>query len=241
MAALVILATVPAAAGGNGGNAATGSSAPTLLVPSAGESLVAGSDVTLRWDAQLPACSRGLLGEQEVYLSLDGGRTFPYRVTPRLAYDARTWVWRIPNLPAEQAVVDLRFGCEEQPGGCELGGGIMDGINPQWENRFSIASSRLDYVGAAQVSAAKTSHPGDTVGIRWDARVRNLDHYEVLSSVDRGGQFEVAGSTRATSMTWTLPEQAGCVYVFKVAAVLADGSRIESVVDMTQLVYVTTR
>lgn len=209
---------------------------PVLLVPGPGDSLRAGTEVTIRWDATLSRCARSFLGEQEINLSVDGGRTFPYRITPRLSYGERTYTWRVPNLPTDEAVLDLRYGCENQPGECEVNRTVLDAFNPQWENRFRILPSRADYVGHPQLSAPKNAHAGDPVEVKWEARVQNLDYYEVLASVDRGGQFESVGTTRETALLWTLPAE-GCTYSFKVVAVRTDGSRIESVVDTSQLVY----
>ena len=132
--------------------------------------LRAGSEVTIRWDATLSSCARSFLGEQEINLSVDGGRTFPYRITPRLTYGERTYTWRVPNLPTDEAVLDLRYGCEDQPGECEAGRTVLDATNPQWESRFRILPSRADYVGHPRVSAPKNAHAGDPVAVKWDAR-----------------------------------------------------------------------
>ena len=49
--------------------------------------------------------------EAEVFLSLDGGRTFYTRLmesrNPRLQY----FDWTVPNTPTNEAVLDIRFGC----------------------------------------------------------------------------------------------------------------------------------
>jgi hypothetical protein len=227
-ALLIALATAPARAGSDG--------RPVLMSPGSGDALRAGTEVMIHWDADLPSCVRSFLGEQEISLSVDGGRTFPYRITPRLAYGDRTYTWRVPNLPTDEAVLDLRFGCENQPGECEANRTVLDALNPQWGNRFRILASKADYVGHPLLSAPKDAHPGDLVSLKWAARVRDLDYYEVLASVDRGGQFESIGTTREAAFGWTLPAE-GCTYSFKVVAVRTDGSRIESVVDTSQIVY----
>jgi len=227
-ALLVGLVAFPAAAGNPG--------RPVLLAPGPGDSLRAGSEVTIRWDATLSSCARSFLGEQEISLSVDGGRTFPYRITPRLSYGERSYIWRVPNLPTGEAVLDLRYGCEDQPGECEVSRTVLDATNPQWESRFRILPSRADYVSHPQVSAPKNAHAGDPVAVKWDARVRDLDYYEVMASADRGGQFESVGTTRETAFVWTLSAEP-CTYTFKVVAVRTDGTRIESVVDTSQIVY----
>ena len=66
--------------------------------------------------------------------------------------------------------------------------------------------------------------------------MRDLEYYEVMASTDRGGQFESVGTTRETVFVWTLSAEP-CTYTFKVVAVRTDGTRIESVVDTSQIVY----
>ena len=46
----------------------------------------------------------------ELVLSLDGGATFPIRVTGELSTDARALTWRVPALPTDRAVLALRAG-----------------------------------------------------------------------------------------------------------------------------------
>lgn len=223
------LAALPAAAGGSG--------RPTLLVPGSGQTLRAGSEVTIQWTADLTPCARQFLGEQEINLSVDGGRTFPYRITPRLTYADRSFVWRVPNLPTEQAILDLRYGCEDHPGGCEPFRTVVDATNPQMQSRFRIVGSNEDFVGYPELEAPAQTYPGDPVRLKWSARVADLDHYEVLTSIDRGGAFETLGTTHEPFFAWTVPGLR-CSYFFKVVAVRTDGSRIESIVDTRQMVFV---
>jgi hypothetical protein len=228
---LIGLAALPASAGDP--------SRPVQLTPGANQVLRAGAEVAIRWEAELPGCTRNFFGEQEINLSLDGGRSFPYRITPRLAYDERGYVWRVPNLPTDQAVLDLRYGCENEPGECEPNRTIIDALNPQYDSPFRIVATTADFVGHPVLSAPKDARPGDRIALKWQARVADLDHYEILASVDRGGQFELIGTTPKAAFSWALPvEGIRCSYFFKVAAVRTDGSRIESVVDTTQMVYV---
>ena len=54
--------------------------------------------------------------EMELVLSLDGGRTFPLRVTGDLCLAMRRISWRVPALPAEHARLALRMGRDEEEG-----------------------------------------------------------------------------------------------------------------------------
>jgi hypothetical protein len=49
--------------------------------------------------------------ELELYLSVDGGATFPFRITPQLDPRAAFFYWTVPNMPTATAVLDIRFGC----------------------------------------------------------------------------------------------------------------------------------
>ena len=81
-----------------------------LLSPVTGQVLYAGQKIMVEWkhtlpNIPLPGC------ESEVWLSLDGGRTFPMWITfldPR----STSFLWTVPNTPTNAAVLDIRFGCD---------------------------------------------------------------------------------------------------------------------------------
>jgi hypothetical protein len=87
--------------------------APTISVlsPRDGETLVAGGDAELAWEPA--ASSAGWHAEEwEIFLSLDGGRTWPVRLTPHLDWDRRRVTFRVPPTPSEQVRLLLRVGDE---------------------------------------------------------------------------------------------------------------------------------
>lgn len=95
-----------------------------LVSPVEGDELTAGSAVTIEWEElDLPEHTV----EWEAFLSLDGGRTWPLRVTPHLDISIRRFTFRVPDLPTSEARIMLRFGDERREVGMEA---------PQ---RFSIA------------------------------------------------------------------------------------------------------
>jgi hypothetical protein len=47
----------------------------------------------------------------EVYLSVDGGRTFMI-TSPPLNPKSKFFDWTVPNMPTNAAILDIRFGCE---------------------------------------------------------------------------------------------------------------------------------
>ncbi|HVP14407.1 MAG TPA: hypothetical protein VMS88_02615 [Terriglobales bacterium] len=76
----------------------------TIQVPA---SVLAGDLVELRW-----AGVRGEVEEMELLLSLDGGATYPVRLTRELEGHSLRFLWRVPDLPTLRARLLLRVGGE---------------------------------------------------------------------------------------------------------------------------------
>lgn len=96
----------------------TTSAAPMarLLSPADGTELTAGSLATIEWKGlDLPPRAH----EWEAFLSVDGGRTWPLRVTPHLDLSIRRFSFRVPGFPTRDARLLLRFGDEEREVGME--------------------------------------------------------------------------------------------------------------------------
>jgi hypothetical protein len=80
--------------------------------PAAGARLEPGTVVGVAW-------SLGEIGardfdEMELVLSLDGGRSFPLRLTRGIPPDAESVRWRVPRLPSGHARLALRVGRNER-------------------------------------------------------------------------------------------------------------------------------
>ena len=87
-----------------------------LVSPADGDELIAGSAVTIEWEElALPEHTV----EWEAFLSLDGGRTWPLRVTPHLDISIRRFTFTVPDLPSRDARIMLRFGDERREVGME--------------------------------------------------------------------------------------------------------------------------
>lgn len=85
-----------------------------LVSPAAGEVWTAGSPAVVEWEpgpglAMLPHAE-----EWEAFLSVDGGRTYPLRITPHLDRSLQRFVLEAPRLPTGQARLLLRFGDERR-------------------------------------------------------------------------------------------------------------------------------
>lgn len=80
-----------------------------LVYPAAGAELAAGSEAVLAWEA---LADLGDAEEWEAFLSLDGGRTYPLRLTPHLDLSIRRFAFRVPDLPTSRARLLIRYGNE---------------------------------------------------------------------------------------------------------------------------------
>ena len=113
----------------NTSSAASGYSAH-LISPTAGQVLHPGQTVRVEWRSVLPPINLGAC-ETEVFLSLDGGRTFNIVISPWLDPKAQYFYWTVPNTPTNAAVLDVRFGCEP---------GYPETYAPQPASTFRIAN-----------------------------------------------------------------------------------------------------
>ncbi len=85
----------------------------TLVSPRPGAALVAGAEAFLEWAPTEPSAGLPGVEEWEAFLSLDGGKTYPVRITPHLDQDLRRVRWRVPGLPTADARLLLRLGDEQ--------------------------------------------------------------------------------------------------------------------------------
>jgi len=84
---------------------ATAAERPQLESPLPGAILSSGGSLRVSWSG-----SPGIATEWEAFLSLDGGRSFPLRVTPHLPVAEKSFEWSLPLLAASDARIRLRFG-----------------------------------------------------------------------------------------------------------------------------------
>lgn len=102
---------------------ATASAAPSapavrILSPAPGEVLRGGSEATLAWEPAGPVDPR--IEEWEAFLSVDGGATYPVRITPHLDLDLRRVSFPVPRLPSKDVRILLRLGDERREVPVEL-------------------------------------------------------------------------------------------------------------------------
>ena len=103
---------------------------PTLISPKAGQVLYPGQVVRVEWKPSIQYKWPSYC-EIELWLSLDGGRTYTLSITPSVDPNTTFFYWTVPNTPTGAAVLDVRFGCE--PAWPET-------FHPQTASPFVIAS-----------------------------------------------------------------------------------------------------
>jgi len=91
--------------------ASGGTYSAKLISPRLGQVLYPGQRVRVEWTAVFPNTNAGGC-EMELWLSLDGGRTFTTCGTRCIAPNTKYYDWTVPNTPTNAAVLDIRFGCE---------------------------------------------------------------------------------------------------------------------------------
>lgn len=126
--ALLLLAFVSVPANLN----AQGYSA-TLISPTAGTVLYPGQTVRVEWKTTFPKLPNPTdfdWCETELWLSLDGGKTFTMCISPEMDPKATSFYWTVPPTPTKAAILDVRFGCEPV---------FTEGYSPQTAARFEIA------------------------------------------------------------------------------------------------------
>ena len=100
-----------------------------LSSPRAGQVLQPGQVVQVEWKSRVPPIDPARC-ESEFALSLDGGATYPYLIGPWMDGNTRKFYWTVPDMPTNQAVLMLRYGCWLE---------FEEAYSPQVGNTFVIA------------------------------------------------------------------------------------------------------
>jgi hypothetical protein len=84
-----------------------------IVSPAAGDRFVAGETVTIAWrEGASFGREAARIHEWEAFLSLDGGGHYPYRLTPHLDRERRSFAIRLPDHPSPAARFLIRLGDE---------------------------------------------------------------------------------------------------------------------------------
>ncbi len=173
-----------------------------LVSPAAGAELEGGSMAVVEWapDAGLAAMPEA--EEWEAFLSFDGGRTYPLRVTPHLDLHLRRFSFRVPDIPTRDARVMLRFGDERREIGYEA---------PQ---RFAIAGrGAAAWSPSPRVSLTRGERPrqGDRGVAFWvEGSRQGKDLREVAAPFSDVSWERIQPSASLfLALLWPAPERSG--------------------------------
>lgn len=92
------------------------------VAPAPGTELTAGTMASVGWEALEDGFGGRRIHEWEAFLSLDGGRTWPLRLSPHLDIGIRRFTFRVPAFPSREARLLLRFGDEREETEVEVPG-----------------------------------------------------------------------------------------------------------------------
>jgi hypothetical protein len=114
-----------------------------LVAPQAGAALAGGSTAELEWAPEAGFARFPAVEEWEAFLSLDGGATYPVRITPHLDEDLRRVRFQVPPVPTPDARILLRFGDERHETAFEIPGRFAITASPALESAFPLSPRAL--------------------------------------------------------------------------------------------------
>jgi len=104
-----------------------------LISPKAGEVLYTGQTFRVEWESSISVVGHlPAYCEMELWLSLDGGRTFIRQITPSMDPRATFFNWIVPNMPTNSALLEICYGGEPF---------YPDALMPQTASPFVIRDS----------------------------------------------------------------------------------------------------
>ena len=112
-----------------------------LVSPLAGATLTAGSSLVVDWEPGSSLANLPWAEEWELFLSLDGGRSYLSRLTPHLDLAVRRVTVRVPELPSGDVRLLVRVGDERHereqvlPGRYRIAASAVAG--PTWRRRLA--------------------------------------------------------------------------------------------------------
>lgn len=170
-----------------------------VVAPVAGTELTAGDLAVVEWDVPEKGLDRRI-HEWEAFLSLDGGRTWPLRLTPHLDIGIRRFSFRVPGFPSRDARLLLRFGDEREETEVDVPGS------------FTISSGQdravLDPLPPSmRLSRGESARPGEDGVVVWLEGARDGTSLREVASggTDPSWQGVQAGRNLLLPLLWPAP------------------------------------
>jgi hypothetical protein len=181
----------------------------TLTAPADGTVLVPGRMVEVAWarsGTAEPALD-GPIEEWEAFLSVDGGRSYPFRVTPHLDIDLARFRFVVPAVASNAARILLRFGDERREVGFEMPQRLsIAPPGPLAELRRASASPVL---AARRGEAARPGAAGVTTWVEGTRRGDDLRVHRTASPLALRGVPTVSGGPMALALLAPKRDDAG--------------------------------
>lgn len=175
-----------ALAGGCFGAAAGAATPPVTLGAPGRAALEPGDAIGVSWSVAADAAE---FDEMELVLSLDGGRTFPLRVTRRISPSARGWSWTVPFLPTDHGRLALRAGSDERAGRERI---VALSAEFAIAGRSAFPAELLFRVGEEERTADALDDPADArlPGTSLAGRLDSAARADVVLFVSRGSSSD---------------------------------------------------
>lgn len=192
-----------------------------MTSPADGASLIPGQELSVSWEVDVPKDMDVTWCEQEIFLvNRETGRE--HRLTRELGGAVRKHTIIIPYLITSDAILDIRYGCQQGPY-------LFEAPNPQNHAVFLIGQDEKTEMIVMKAIDLTEVKVGESVTLSWDSSVENVKSYEVLVSYDRGAHFRSVGKTKGNKIKWEAPaDAAGSKAIFQVVAKKKDGSKTPS-------------
>ena len=146
-----------------------------LHAPREGEVLRGGARATVSWSA---ASLPGFVEEWEAFLSVDGGQSYAYRITPHLDVERRQFTFEVPNVETGQARILIRAGDERR----EIELGTPQTFAIRRDAVRALATAPLEVVDAERGEPARA---GDRGVVEWVDGDRDGSHLRPRSARHR--------------------------------------------------------
>jgi hypothetical protein len=169
-----------------------------VVAPAAGSELVAGELATLEWEAE--GHGVGHATEWEAFLSLDGGRSWPLRLTPHLEIGLRRFSFRVPVFPSLDARLLLRFGDEQDEAELEVPGRLTISSTGDWAILHPMPP-------AVRLSRGEAARPGGGGVVLWIEGTRDGTGLREVAAnqLDPHWQGVQAAATLLFPLFWPAP------------------------------------
>lgn len=172
-----------------------------VVAPAPGTELIPGSRINLEWE--VPEGTPHDLGagieEWEAFLSLDGGRTWPLRLTPHLDVDRQRFAFTVPNFPTRDARLLLRFGDEKR-----------EEIEVDVPGRFAVAAVTGRLVPdplprKLRLARGESARRGERGVIFWTEGARDGSGLHQVSALEGVGQWRAVHSAATLALPLLAP------------------------------------